>query len=340
MLTVGIPGTSLDSGTRDILLNLAPGGVILFRRNIGASLDELRALLAELHALPSAPLISIDHEGGRVMRLPPPFTHFPAAAHVGRTGDPSLAEAVGFAMGRELRSIGIDISYAPVLDIHSNPANPVIGDRAFGSTPDRVCEMALAQMRGLQTAGVIPCGKHFPGHGDTQVDSHLELPVIERSRRELDRLELVPFRAAIAAGIPMLLTAHVVYKALDPDHPGTLSRRINIDLLRGELGFRGLLASDDLEMKAITGLQSIGAAAVAALNAGVDILLICLDLARGVESAAAIGEALRQGTLRESRCQEALHQIEAVRALRSEAVTHCALPNTEHQRLADRLSLA
>ena len=191
-------------------------------------------------------MVAIDHEGGRVLRLGEPFTQFPPAAVVGRTRNPDLAYRVGHAMGVELASVGIDLSFAPVLDVHSNPANPVIGDRAFGSDPALVSEMGIALMRGLHDGGVLSCGKHFPGHGDTEKDSHLELPVVRRSRAELEQTELVPFRAAIAAGVPMLMSAHVLYPALDPEHPATLSRAILTDLLRGELHFDGVVASDDL----------------------------------------------------------------------------------------------
>lgn len=345
LLTVGLPGPTLDGRTRDSLLALEPGGVILFRRNVGAHPEDLAALVAELHALPSAPLVSIDHEGGRVMRVGEPFTHFPAAAHIGRTGDPALAEAVGLAMARELRSVGIDLSYAPVLDVHSNPDNPVIGDRSFGADPAQVAAMALAQMRGLLAGGVLPCGKHFPGHGDTRVDSHFELPVVERARAEMEGVEFVPFRAAIAAGIPMLLTAHVIYTALDPENPGTLSRRINTTLLRDELGFTGVLASDDMEMKAITLHQTIGEAAVAAVRSGVDMLLVCLDLDRGVEASEALRRALEDGRLPLDRVREAAGRVSSLRALRPAPGARAeeialGLPSEEHRRLAERLRRA
>src|SRR5262249_24492373 len=161
-------------------------------------------------------------------------------------------------MAEELVSVGIDMNFAPVLDVHSNPANPVIGDRSFGSDPGLVRDMGIALMHGLRDGGVLPCGKHFPGHGDTEKDSHLELPVVRRSRQELEVTELVPFRAAITSGIPMLMTAHVVYPAVDADHPSTVSSKILTDLLRREYKFDGVVVSDDLEMRAIADHQSIG----------------------------------------------------------------------------------
>ncbi len=272
------------------------------------------------------------------MRLGEPFTQLPPAADIGRTGDASLAYRIGCAMAEELASVGIDVNFAPVLDVHSNPANPVIGDRAFGSDPALVSGLGVAMLRGLRDGGVIPCGKHFPGHGDTQTDSHLELPVVRRSRDELQRTELPPFRAAIAAGVPMLITAHVLYPALDPDQPATLSRPILTDLLRHALGFDGVIASDDLEMRAIAGRQDIGAAAVATLRAGADALLVCQDLRRAEHIAAAIEQAIRDGTLDPNRVISAGERVERLRATRSGGMTvACELPNAEHRALLREL---
>jgi len=337
LLCVGIPGPSLDAPTRRILTDLHVGGVILFRRNVGTP-AEIAALSTELHALPSQPLVAIDHEGGRVMRLAEPFTQFPPAAVIGRSGDATLAYAVGRAMAEELASVGIDMNFAPVFDVHSNPANPAIGDRAFSTDPAQVGEMGVAMMRGLRDGGVIPCGKHFPGHGDTEKDSHLELPVVRRSRGELERTELAPFRAAIAAGVPLLMTAHVLYPALDADHPATLSRKILTDLLRTELLFGGVVASDDLEMRAITTHQEIGDAAIATLNAGADMLLVCQDLRQAVLAHAAIERAARDGALDRDVVAAAGDRIERLRASDpGSPPVACELPNVEHRTLLETL---
>ena len=241
-------------------------------------------------------------------------------------------------MGVELASVGIDLSFAPVLDVHSNPANPVIGDRAFGSDPALVSEMGIALMRGLHDGGVLSCGKHFPGHGDTEKDSHLELPVVRRSRAELEHTELVPFRAAIAAGVPMLMSAHVLYPALDPEHPATLSRAILTDLLRGELRFDGVVASDDLHMRAIVNHGSIGDAAVASLLAGADALLVCQELQRAVEAFMAIENAVAKGALDAGLITAAAARIERLRARRGNASrVVCRLPNEQHRALVEQL---
>jgi beta-N-acetylhexosaminidase len=336
---VGIPAPQLDAATRQTLVDLQVGGVILFRRNAGTP-EQMTALASALHALPSRPLLSIDHEGGRVMRLGEPFTHFPPAAAIGRRGDTRIAEQVGRAMAAELTSIGIDLSFAPVLDVHSNPANPVIGDRAFSADPHLVAELGVAMMRGLHAGGMISCGKHFPGHGDTAVDSHHELPVVNKIRADLERTELVPFRAAIGAGVPMLMTAHVVYTGLDAVRPATMSPIILGDLLRGELGFDGVVVSDDLDMRAITDHQSAGAAAVATLNAGADLLLVCQDLAHAVAAVAAIEAGLESGAVSEERLQQASQRIEQLRRRLRPTTQRCTLPNEEHRALAEQLRRA
>ena len=335
---VGIPGPVLEAETQQTLERLHVGGVILFRRN-ASDPAQIAALTRALHALPSAPLVAIDHEGGRVVRLDEPFTRFPAAAVVGGSGDAALAFQIGQAIGEELAGVGIDLNFAPVLDVHSNPANPIIGDRAFGSDPALVSVMGIALMRGLLAGGVIPCGKHFPGHGDTAQDSHLELPIVRRSRAEIERTELAPFRAAIAAGIPMLMTAHVLYPALDAERPATVSRAILTDLLRTELGFKGVVVSDDLEMRAISDHSDIGAAAVASVEAGVDALLVCQDLAKAEHAAQAIEDAVANDILPGAIIAAAAERVQRLRDHRpSGPIAACKLPNARHQALVEGLT--
>ncbi|OFV86783.1 MAG: hypothetical protein A3J75_03715, partial [Acidobacteria bacterium RBG_16_68_9] len=276
------------------LTRLRPSGIIFFRRNY-ESVEQLRELTAALHALPSDPLLCIDHEGGAVMRLPEPFTQFPPARSVALAGNPGLAYAVGEAMGVELASVGIDLNFAPVLDVDWNPRNPVIGERAFGETAEAVTAFGLPLMRGLHAGGVIACGKHFPGHGDTDRDSHLELPIVRRARAELDLVELPPFRAAIDADIAMLMTAHVLYTALDERHPATFSRRILNDLLRVELGYGGVIVTDDLGMGAVSAFASIPEAAVRSLQAGADWILVGNDIEASLQAAEAVAAALSSG---------------------------------------------
>jgi beta-N-acetylhexosaminidase len=254
------------------------GGFILFRRNLG-SVQEVVRLTGELAAgvprdLP--PFIGVDQEGGRVARLGEPVLRLPPMRVLGERDDPALTEALSALLGRQLRALGVNLDFAPVLDVDSNPENPVIGDRSFGREPVRVIAQARAFARGLASAGVLACGKHFPGHGDTSEDSHLALPRVRHSLERLRAIELRPF-AQLCTELPSLMTAHVVFDALDPGVPATLSSAIVTKLLREQLGFSGLVWSDDLEMKAIADRYGIGDAAVRAVEAGCDSVLVCAD---------------------------------------------------------------
>lgn len=332
LLVVGIPGPELDAATREALEQLAVGGVVLFGRNV-ESPRQIRELTRGLHRLASRPLVSIDQEGGRVARLQAPFTRLPPAAAIGRAADTRLAHRIGTIIGRELASVGIDIDYAPVLDVDSNPENPVIGDRAFSPDAGEVSRLGVAMMNGLRAGGVIPCGKHFPGHGGTATDSHRELPCVRRSRAELEQVELAPFRAAVKAGIPMLMTAHVLYPALDRRRPATLSPRIVTSLLRRQMGFRGVVASDDLHMGAIAASWPIARAGVEALAAGVDWLLVCHDLNEAARLADGIAAAVRSGEVPRRALADAWRRIGAL--MRHHARRRrptCRLPNSTHQR--------
>ena len=282
MLMVGISGYRLTRAELRICQSYNFGGFILFGRNCcePAQIHFLCRSLSK--ATDRLPFIAIDEEGGRVHRLPPPFTHFPPAALVGKTASPDLACRVGRAVGAELSLLGINLNFAPVLDVDSNPENPIIGDRSFGATPDRVAAMALAWSEGLRFGGIIPCGKHFPGHGNTATDSHLHLPMVTKSLSELHAVELRPFLHACRSRIEALMTAHVVFPALDEKFPATLSSRIVTGLLRQELGYDGLVFSDDMEMKAISENFDAEEAAVSSVRAGINVVLYCHDLSKAV----------------------------------------------------------
>lgn len=300
LLSVGFEGPSVPEELRARIRAGEVGGVMLFRPNIqpnlelGAGPALLAGVVASLRqvAPPDAPLlVSVDQEGGLVQRVRAPATVWPPMMSVGNANDPARTRAVGRAIGEELGALGIGWNFAPVLDVHTNADNPVIGNRAFALTPAAAAEQAVAFWRGLRETGVLGCGKHFPGHGDTRSDSHLQLPVVDHDVDRLRRVELAPFAAAIAAGFEALMTAHVLYPALDPDRPATLSRRIATDLLRVELGFRGVLVSDDLGMKAVADRYPIEELAVGCLAAGVDHLLIRESAARQVAAFEALVRA-------------------------------------------------
>lgn len=248
---------------------------MLFRPNIESPAQVARLVASLRTADPiSAVLISVDQEGGVVQRLRSPLTVWPPMFSVGAKDDVARTEEVGRALGDELASLGIGWDFAPVLDVHTNPQNPVIGNRAFAASADGVIRHALAFWRGLRRAGLVGCGKHFPGHGDTRTDSHLELPVVDHDRARLRDVELAPFAAAAAAGMDAIMTAHVMFPALDATWPATLSPAILTGLLRDELGFRGVIVSDDLGMKAVADRWPIADLAVRAIAAGADHLLV------------------------------------------------------------------
>lgn len=279
LLIVGFEGTSLSASCRNFLEQWDLGGVILFKRNI-ESLEQVSQLNQEIYrAARVTPIISVDQEGGRVFRLPQPFTSFPPMAEVGQACEAQESEEpafqVGVKMGQELRSVGFNVDWAPVLDVNSNPENPIIGDRAFSCEPHQAAQWALKFWEGLQSIGVMGCGKHFPGHGDTTEDSHETLPRVDKGVTELEACELIPFQIAVEKGIPLLMTAHVLYTALDSQWPATLSEKILTNLLRKIMGYQGLIISDDLFMKGIAAQWPLEEAAERFFRAGGDLLLLC-----------------------------------------------------------------
>jgi beta-N-acetylhexosaminidase len=254
------------------------GGVILFRRNVD-TVEQVLALNERVHQLaagaPEAPFVAVDQEGGRVVRLKDPLTPIPPMRAVGDARDGRLVAEVSEVIATEIGALGFNLNFAPVLDIDTNPLNPIIGDRAFGVDPESVVRAAGAYLLGHHTAGVIPCGKHFPGHGDTLLDSHKDLPTLKHDMDRLNRVELEPFRRTVGADIPMLMTAHMMLPALDAEHPATLSEAVIDGLLRKELGYDGVVITDDLEMKAVAERYDIDEMVRLGLRAGIDIFLVC-----------------------------------------------------------------
>lgn len=295
---IGFEGPEVTPDLRAWIREFRPGGVILFSRNL-VDAEQIAHLTNELQDITgeTSLLIAIDQEGGRVSRLPSGFTIFPPARRVASSGSTELAYQAAAVTAKELRAVGINMNMAPVLDVHTNPANPIIGDRAFGTDPEQVGLMGVATIAGLHDHLVLACGKHFPGHGDTTKDSHLELPVVSASRDRLDAMELKPFRYAIHHGLQAMMTAHVHYPSLDPVNPATLSHTILSKLLRQEMGFHGLIFSDDLEMRAILDHSSVGDAAVRSMQAGVDILLICKTRDLETQAIEAVRQAVDSGEI-------------------------------------------
>jgi beta-N-acetylhexosaminidase len=310
LVMVDIEGKVLADGQANFLRARKIRAVCLFRKNLGSE-NEVRQLTRDLRAvLGEHALIALDQEGGSVVRasfLPQP----PAAMALGAADDVALAEAVGEAVARGLRSLGCNWNFAPVLDVNNNPANPVIAGRSFAADPHAVARLGGAWLRGAQHAGVAGCVKHFPGHGDTHVDSHRDLPLVDKSRAELEALEFLPFRSLLRQA-PAMMTAHIIYPQLDAEYPATLSRRILGDLLRGEWGYDGVVITDSLVMKAITDGYGHERAAVLALQAGADMVLA---LGSRVEQAAAldaIAAAIDRGELTAAQMEQSVQRLDSL----------------------------
>ncbi|CAN5806036.1 hypothetical protein BH24ACI5_BH24ACI5_02170 [soil metagenome] len=344
----GFAGHSIPDDLKRLAREFDLGGVIFFARNVDSP-EQVAELSREAQELArELPLwVSVDQEGGRVARLKAPFTVWPPMAVLGRSGDEALAGRFARALAAELRAVGITLDYTPVLDVHTNPANPVIGDRSLADRAEEVARLGSVIIRTLQEEGIAASGKHFPGHGDTSVDSHLDLPLIEHDPERLDAVELVPFKAAIAADVASIMTAHILIPALDPDRPGTLSRRIVNDLLKQELGYQGLVLSDDLEMKAISGRFGMPEATVLAIEAGCDAVLMCgAGQEAQFEALERVIRAVEDGSLTLTRVEDALARHRRVkgrflgghRKPLAGAALRAVLGREEHQVVADEMA--
>lgn len=308
LLTVGFQGRELNDTLRRHL-DRGVSGVVLFSRNLG-SREEVTELIREIKLYAGRPVfIAVDQEGGVVQRLRDGFTRIPPMRAVGQLCDPVLTFRLGDLVGRELRAVGVDVNFAPVLDVDTNAENPVIGNRAFSRQAPVVAQLGVAFARGLEAAGVASCGKHFPGHGDTSHDSHYDLPRLEHDMERLRAVELAPFRAWAEAGLASMMTAHVVFAALDREHPATLSPKVLRDLLRGEIGYGGLVFSDDLEMKAIADHYGPGEAALLGLRAGVDNFLCCHTEAVAETFIEAVARAAEENGTDEQKVEVARRQV-------------------------------
>ncbi len=340
LFMVGFPGTDLAPDFHGLIRD-GVYGAILFKRNVGTP-AETADLCRRIKEAANRPFIlSVDQEGGRVARLRGgPFTSLPPMREIGKTGDEALAERVGRLLALELRALGFDWDFAPVLDVDTNPKNPVIGDRSFHHSPERVARMGVALARGLELGGVASCGKHFPGHGDTLQDSHHELPRLPHDLKRLREVELVPFAAYAKAGLASLMTAHVIFDAVDPGVPATMSHKAQTGLLRGELGYDGVLVSDDLEMKAIADNYQVEEAAVQCVLAGVDLMRVCHRADRQRAAIEALVKAVESGRVPKARIDEAHRRLDllASRFAHPAGAFLSLLGDAEHQRLAENLS--
>lgn len=310
LLTVGFTGRGLEDGLKR-LLDANVGGVVLFRRNIDTA-QQVAQLISDIKAYAARPLfVAVDQEGGLVQRLRDGFTRFPPMRSVGLLEDAAVARAVGRVLGRELRAVGVDVNFAPVLDVDTNPNNPVIGSRSFSPKPEVVARLGIAVGQGLEESGVASCGKHFPGHGDTAQDSHTALPRLEHSWERLWEVELIPFRAWADAGLAAIMTAHVIFDAVEPHVPATMSHRVLQHLLRARLNYEGLVFSDDLEMRSVTDHFGFETAILGGLQAGVDNFLCCRSETVAFDLIAYLTRGVLEGRVDAQRWRNAREQTRA-----------------------------
>ncbi|UJF32115.1 beta-N-acetylhexosaminidase [Paenibacillus hexagrammi] len=277
MLIAGIDGTEDSEQTRRLIQSDRIGGIIFYKNNIQNTVQFVQlvnALKRDNEGNPVPLWLSVDEEGGRVTRLPDELQKTPSNQVIGQMNRPQLAYDIGSLLGKELKAFGLNMDFAPVLDINSNPKNPVIGDRSFGNNASIVTKLGIQAMKGLQAEQVIPVVKHFPGHGDTSVDSHVGLPVVLNSLDRLRKLEFVPFAEAVKEKADAVMVAHILLPKVDADYPASMSGKIMTDLLRKEMGFEGVIMTDDMTMGAIVKNYTIGEAAVQAVSAGANVIMV------------------------------------------------------------------
>lgn len=316
MILAGIEGTSIDQATRRMISEQHIGGIILYKNNfsdLSGSVKLVNALKKANKGNPVPLFVSVDQEGGKICRLPKDFVPMLDASKVGRSGDQDIAEQMGALLAQELRIMGLNVDFAPVLDINSNPNNPVIGNRSFGNNAELVTKMGLAVIKGISNGGIVSVVKHFPGHGDTSVDSHLDLPIVNKTTKQLKAMEWIPFQAAIAANVDAVMVAHILFPQIDPDAPASLSKVIIGEQLRDTLGYGGVVITDDMTMGAIAKNYGIAEASIRSVQAGSDILLI----AHGYDTAKDVYDKLlssvKSGEISEDRIDESVHRILALK---------------------------
>ncbi|WP_458464092.1 beta-N-acetylhexosaminidase [Paenibacillus sp.] len=316
MILAGVQGTTLDNQAKQMITDQKVGGIIFYANNV-TTLQETAKFVQSIKEVnqsnPVPIFMSVDQEGGKVSRMPESVESIPSSGKVGQTKDSALAETMGELLARQIQLTGFNVDFAPVLDVNSNPKNPVIGDRSFGSSAELVSRMGIAEMKGLRSEGIIPVVKHFPGHGDTSVDSHLDLPVVNKTEKQLSELEWIPFQAAVKEQVEAVMVAHILFPKLDPDHPASLSDVIIGEHLRGKFKYDGVVITDDLSMGAIAKNFKLDEAAIATVKAGSDILLV----AHSYESAKTIFDtlisAVKSGKISESRIDESVYRILALK---------------------------
>ena len=326
----GLKGYEIDSDITSLIQDSKVGGVILFAKNIKDS-TQLATITNSIKNLSNPeipPIIAIDEEGGMVSRMPSDIESMPSAYSIAQTGSTDLCYQSGEIIGKQLNALGLSTGFSPVLDIWSNPDNMIISSRAYGTTPEDVSTYATQAMLGLKSQEVIPVGKHFPGHGDTLDDSHYSLPVITKTKSELESYEFIPFKTAIDNGIPAIMVGHLLCTDIDNTYPASLSKTMVTGILKTELGFNGVVFTDDLTMNAIDNQYSVEDAGVMALNAGCDMLLVCHGYDNATNTINNIISAVENGTLSESRLNDAVYRILKLKSEYGITFNNVGTPNT------------
>lgn len=337
---LGFEGTTLPQELAP-LLEQGLAGVAIFHRNF-ERLEGLSRLTREIRAAAGRPvLVGIDQEGGTRFALKEPFTVWAPPSELGRVDDPQLVERMARAMARELRAVGCNLDFAPMLDLAMNPTSPVTTNRSFGANPHKVGQNGVAFIRGLREGGVLACAKHYPGHGDTLVDPHLDLPVFAGTAQRLDNTELVPFAAAVDEGVPLVMTAHILLPQIDPKRPASLSRRMLAEVLRERMGFQGVILADDLGMGAIAKRFSSGEAACETFRAGSDLAMLCHNWSAVQPALTAVEKAFQSGAFDQADWQASQKRIERLRAATEgsggEAPALEVVGCAEHRALAEEM---
>jgi len=312
MMFAGVSGTSLQQETKSLIRDYKVGGLILYANNLETPQQTVSLMndLMTANGTNRLPLfLGTDQEGGKVVRLPGPLKNFPTNQKIGQINQPQFSYEVGKLLGEQLKAFGFNLDFAPVMDVNSNPNNPIIGDRSFSNKPEIVSQLGIQTMQGLESQQVIPVIKHFPGHGDTSVDSHLELPKVSKSLDDLNKLELIPFKAAIDKGVDVVMVGHILLPKIDQQYPSSMSKEIITGLLRNQLGFDGVVMTDDMTMKAITNHFNIGQATVDSVKAGNDIILIAHEFANVTTAIDALKAAVKNGEISEQQINDSVRRI-------------------------------
>ncbi len=312
MVIVGLEGYEPDENAEAMIRDYHVGGFILFRNNVKSSGQLLTLLntLKQENTVNKVPLfLSVDEEGGRIDRMPEDISKLPSNMDIGKINNGDFSYKIGGLLAQQIKAFGFNMDFAPVLDIFSNPKNTVIGDRSFGTGADVVSKLGIQTMKGIREGGIIPVVKHFPGHGDTIIDSHVGLPSVDYDMERLTSFEFVPFKEAIDNQADVVMVAHILLSKIDPEYPASLSKTVITDVLRDQLGFKGVIVTDDMTMGAIEKNYEVGKAAVRSVNAGSDIVLVCHEHEKRLAVLDALLKAAEDGTITEERVNESLYRI-------------------------------